>query len=135
MKKLVLIVFAWLAAGCASSGIQVTPEQLAGFKEGATTMNDVIAKLGQPNTSMRNFDGTQTIVYSYSQTQIRPATFIPVVGALAGGADMKMNMAMFRFDAEGKLVHMTSSQSNYGSGSGLAAGQPIQQTDQPKQAN
>ena len=122
-----------LLTGCASSGVQVTPEQMTGFQKGITTEADVLQKLGRPNMVRASSDGGKMFVYAYSQSQVRAATLIPVVGAFAGGADIKMSSAMFMFDANGKLTNFSSSQSEYGSGTGIAAGAPMQQVDQPRQ--
>src|SRR3569623_19828 len=122
-----------LMAGCVSSGVQVKPDQLSEFKAGTTTVNDVIAKLGKPTTSMLMSDGTRMMSYSYIHSQARPASFIPVVGVFAGGADSQMATTMFRFDKEFNLISFSSSESQFGSSTGLAAGRPMEQTDQPRQ--
>lgn len=133
MKRLIALVAAVALAGCASSGVQVKPEQMTEFKKGVTTEAEVIQKLGRPNMVRTDGNGGKMLIYAYAQSQVRAATFIPVVGALAGGADVKSTSAMFMFDANGKLMDYSNSASEYGSGTGLAAGAPMQQIDQPRQ--
>lgn len=121
-------------AACVSTGTQIKEDQLKSFEKGKTTITDVRTALGEPNSTALNPDGTRTLVYIYTQAQARPASFIPLVGAFVGGADSRSNMVMLRFDAAGVLLDYSSSESTFGTGTGLAAGQPMPQTDQPKQA-
>jgi outer membrane protein assembly factor BamE (lipoprotein component of BamABCDE complex) len=121
---------------CAASGVQVKEEQLKEFQAGKTTMSEVVAKLGQPTTNMMGPDGSRTLVYSYAQVQTPPETFIPIVGAFAGGADVKSNAVVLAFTPDGILKTTTSSSTRVGSGTGLASGTgaPERVPDQPKQA-
>lgn len=125
---------ATLLCGCASSGIQVTPDQLAQFRPGVTTETDVVTKLGKPNAATTTFDGSRTLIYSYVHYQTRPATLIPIVGAFAGGSDTHTNSTIVRFDKDGKFLSFSTTESQFGTGTGLTAGRPIPQTDQPRQA-
>lgn len=126
------LCLAFFLAGCASSGVRVTEEQIAGFKKGVTTEGDVIQKLGQPNI-MQTSPAGKKFVYSYAHVQMRPATFIPIVGIFAGGSDVKSSAAVFTFDTSGKLLAQHISSSQFGTGTGFAAGTPMEQTDQPRQ--
>lgn len=123
-------------SGCAASGVQVKEEQLAQFKQGQTTLPDVVKALGQPNHQTLMPNGSRLLIYSYAQIQTRPETFIPVVGAFVGGADMKTNSATFMFDKNGVLQSMSASSGATGSGTGFASGTgaPQRVPDQPKQA-
>ena len=78
-------------SGCASTGVQVTDDQIAQFKEGQTTKQQVIATLGQPTTTMRNSDGTTMLMYTYAEARTRASTFIPIVGMFTGGVDTRSN--------------------------------------------
>jgi len=128
------LIAALVLAGCAASGVKVTDEHIASLKAGESTESQVVAQLGAPTMRMRLSDGTSIMVYSYSEVQVRPSTFIPIVGAFAGGSDMRSNTVTLRFDRDGKLIDTTSSQTNYGTGTGLAAGAVSQEpTQQPRQ--
>ena len=133
MKNLAAVALLIALAGCAAGGVKVTDDQLTSFKAGETTKAQVIAALGAPTMQMRLADGTSMVVYSYYESKVRPATFIPVVGAFAGGSDTSTNTATLRFDASDKLIDTTSASSAIGSGMGAAAGQIQPATaDQPR---
>jgi hypothetical protein len=134
MKKTAALFTMLLLLGCASTGVQVNEDQLRTFEKGKTTVADVTAVLGQPTTSSLQSDGSRMLIYSYAQAQARPASFIPIVGAFVGGTDARSNVVMFRFDAKGVLMDYSSTSSTYGTGTGMAAGAPMPQTDQPRQA-
>ena len=131
MKKL-FIFAAILLAGCAASGVQVTAEQAASFQIGIATEADIVQKLGRPNAVHSSSSGGKMLIYSYAQAQARPATFIPIVGAFAGGADVRSSAAVFTLDSNGKLLRQNPSSSEYGTGTGFAGGPAMQQTDQPR---
>ncbi|MFU1907699.1 hypothetical protein ACLRAJ_17150 [Bordetella avium] len=133
MMRLLAALFVTAAlAGCVSSGVRVKDEQLSAFVPGQMTTQEVIASLGQPTTQMRNADGTSMLMYSYVEAKARPASYIPFLGAFVGGADSSSNMVQLHFDAAGKLVQHSSSQSNYGTGTGYAAGSVDSVPDQPR---
>lgn len=123
MRVLVAVAAAALVAGCAAGGIRVNESQLAAFKPGEATRDQVIAALGAPTMQTRLADGTSLVIYSYYEARVRPATFIPIVGAFAGGSDSTSTTATLRFDAAGKLLDTSTSSSAYGTGTGLSAGQ------------
>lgn len=134
MKRGVIVtaLFAVALFGCASHGVMVSPEKVATLKKGEATEADVIATLGQP-TTVTNMNGVRMFMYSGAQAQARPASFIPFIGPLVGGADVQASAVMFRFGADGKLVDVISTHTNSGSGTGFAAGTPIAQTpDMPR---
>lgn len=133
--RLAIAVMAASVAGCAASGVKVSDAQLQGLHKGETTVQDVLQMFGPPTTRLHLADGRQVLIYSYAETSVRAATLIPVVGLFAGGADSRASTASLSFDADGKLADFTSSQSQYGTGTGLTAGsvdtsrvaQPIKQ--------
>ena len=122
-KILVVLAGGLLLAGCASTGVRVDEKNLQSFKKGETTYSEVVARLGQPTSSTVMADGQRMIMYTYAQAQARPETFIPIVGAFGGGADYKLfeRHAYVRF-WKGVLTQYSSTQSQFGTGTGLAAG-------------
>ncbi|MCI2809392.1 hypothetical protein [Eoetvoesiella caeni] len=132
MIRFVAVFLVALLVGCASSGVRVTDDQVSKFTKGQTTKTEVIAALGQPTTTMRQSDGTVTVVYNYVESSARPETYIPFVGAFIGGADSRSNMATLRFDANDTLIDYSTAQSQYGTGLGAAAGQVERMPDQPR---
>ncbi|NQW81079.1 MAG: hypothetical protein HQ445_07880 [Polaromonas sp.] len=96
-------------SACASSGVRVSSDAAASFKTGESTEADIVAKLGKP-TGVFITNGVRMIQYAGMQYQTRAATFIPVVGLFAGGADMQMSQVLFQFDAQGKLAKTATSE-------------------------
>lgn len=131
MKKILAAVAIAALVGCASTGVQVKDEHLNEMKAGETTQADVLSRFGKPTTSMRNSDGTRTLMYVYAESRTRASTFIPFVGAFVGGVDTNSTSVMFRFDKEGKLIDYTSSESEMGTATGIAVdAEPVE--NQPR---
>ncbi len=119
--------------GCVATGTKVSNEQALEFVRGSTTVRDVVAKLGQPTSRVTLANGESMLLYQYGEVQYRAATFVPIVGLFAGGADVRSNSVSFRFDAEGKLIDHTSAESQQGVGTGIASGNVQGRVpDQPK---
>lgn len=134
MIRMAVLLLAVMVAACAATGVQITEEQLSFLEPGKTTINDAVAKLGSPNLMMRNPDGTRTISYVYSEAQARPETFIPIVGAFVGGADVRSNVVMLQFDGAGRFISHTAAVSAFGTGTNLSSGAaPGRVEGQPKQ--
>jgi hypothetical protein len=108
-------------AGCASTGTKVETSQIQQFQRGVTTYSEVAAALGDPTTLSTGSDGKKVAVYSYAQSTIRPESFIPYIGLVAGGADVKTNAVAFRFDSSDRLVDYSSTVSTAGAGYGFEA--------------
>jgi outer membrane protein assembly factor BamE (lipoprotein component of BamABCDE complex) len=121
-RNFVTLAFCVLLVGCAASGVKVTEAQISALRAGETTVDQVLAQFGQPTTRMKLADGTVTLLYVYSEAKVRGATFIPIVGAFAGGMDVRSTSATLRFNSAGLLLDVSSSQSELGSGTGAAAG-------------
>ncbi|WP_193090532.1 hypothetical protein [Advenella sp. FME57] len=132
IKCVFLSTVAVFLIGCAASGVKVSEDQLGQLVKGQTSRTEVLSKFGKPTTQMRNSDGTATVFYNFAEYRTRPATFIPIVGIFAGGSDIHTSSAMFRFDANDRLVEYSTSQSDMGTGMGRAAGpiEPVQ--NQPR---
>ncbi|SHM05116.1 Beta-barrel assembly machine subunit BamE [Nitrosospira sp. Nsp11] len=121
MKGIVIAAMALALSACATVGKEISQDQLAGFKEGVTTVNDVIERLGAP-TSTTVSSGRTVMVYSFMHSQARPASFIPIVGAFAGGADVRSTMVSFVFGDNGKLERYSHTSTKTGAGTGFASG-------------
>ena len=133
MKRMIAAACVALA-GCAATGVKVSEAQLSALHKGQTTVQETVALLGEPTSRVSPGDGSTTLVYVYAESKIRASSFVPIVGAFAGGSDVRSSMATLHFDAAGKLDNITSSSSQYGTGTGLAAGQVEPgQVQQPRQ--
>ena len=106
-------------SGCATSGTKVTPADMAGFQQGRSTEAQVIGRLGQPNSMSTGPDGTKTDMYIYAQASANAASYIPVVGLLAGGTTSKTTTATFVFDSQGVLRSTSSGQGHSNLNTGL----------------
>ena len=124
-----------LLGGCMTMGKEISEEQLGNLKRGETTMAQAIEKLGQPTSSTTSASGMRTMSYVFAHAQARPASFVPIIGPLVGGADSRSSNVLLIFGVDGKLLDYHAGRSNIGAGSGFAAGAyqaPI--ADQPKEA-
>jgi small neutral amino acid transporter SnatA (MarC family) len=118
MKKLMIALGIFLALiGCASTGTQVSIETASKFKEGVATEREIVSELGRP-TSMTMVGSQRSIVYSGGQCQTKAATFIPVVGAFAGGMDCQSSAVVFVLDGNGVAQKIIYTGNNFGSRNG-----------------
>lgn len=130
-KSAMMGLLALAITGCASHGVMISEQQVQQFKRGETTEAQVIAALGQP-TTISTFNGQRMLVYAGAFAQARPASFIPIVGPLVGGTDVRASSVMFRIQ-DGVVVDISSSQTASGGGTGFAAGPAITPVaDQPR---
>jgi hypothetical protein len=118
MRKLLFVAAALGLASCASAGIKVEEAKVKSFKKGTTTSLEVVQELGTPTERSFAADGTTKISYTYAESQIRPATFIPIVGLFAGGSDTRYSAVSFEFDKQGILTDYNSSESVIGASVG-----------------
>ncbi len=120
MNRLLSLLIAATLAGCASSGTQVSQDAALQFTEGVSTEAQIIAKLGRP-TTVGVYGGMKFISYSGSQYQMKAASFIPVVGAFAGGADYTVSVVSYQIDKQGILQKISYTSSGGGSRNGVTA--------------
>ncbi|MEO5348460.1 MAG: nuclear transport factor 2 family protein [Magnetococcus sp. YQC-3] len=111
-----------LLSACATAGKEIKPEELSEFKKGKTTVEQVVAKLGDPTTASISDGGVRTLTYTFSHYQMRATSFIPYVGLFAGGADVRANSVVFTFGTDGRMTSYRTTQSQTGITSGLMAG-------------
>ena len=102
------ITLALLLVSCASTGTQVSEEQASQFQKGKTTEAEVIARLGQPDSTTRSEDGSRVDAYTYSSASATWEDFVPYVNLLAGGTKSKYTTVAFSFDKAGVLKGWTS---------------------------
>lgn len=112
MQRITWIACALALSGCVSSGTQVKESQLASFQKGVTTELDVTRALGRPQAVSTSMSGSRVIVYSGVRASPTAASFIPVVGLFAGGANAQGTSVVFTFGPDGKMTQMSSTQVN-----------------------
>ena len=118
----VLLPLARALSCCTSTGVQVNERALTSFEKGKTTINDVFARLGQPTSNILLNTGQRIVGYTYVQAQARPESFIPIIGPLVGGADSRFSNVSLTFDRNGVLESYSSTQSQFGTSTGVASG-------------
>lgn len=138
MRRLcfVFLPLALALSGCTSTGVQVDENALTSFEKGKTTINDVVARLGQPTSNILLNTGHRVIAYTYVQAQARPESFIPIIGPLVGGADSRFSSVSLTFDGNGILQSYSSTRSQFGTATGVAAGATADDRiqDQPRKS-
>ena len=118
----ILLPLTLAIGGCTSTGVQVDESALTSFEKGKTTISEVVARLGQPTSNILLNTGQRIIGYTYVQAQARPESFIPIIGPLVGGADSRFSNVSLTFDRNGVLESYSSTQSQYGTATGVASG-------------
>ena len=110
MKRTVLGFCLVLLIGCATTGnVQIAdPGTVSKIEEGKSSKADVRALVGEPTKV--NFDTNKNEIweYIYTKASAKPASFIPVVGLFAGGADMSGNTLTILFDKNGVVERVGS---------------------------
>ena len=61
-------------------------------------------------------------VYTFTQSQARPESFIPFIGPLVGGADARSQAVILRFTPDGHLVESSRTNTQVGVGTGIISG-------------
>lgn len=87
-------------SGCASVGNRVNHQYAQSIEKGVTTEQEIIAKMGQPMATAINSDEVKVLTYMHVDTQVHDATFIPIVGLFAGGADSTATTFIIKIDNE-----------------------------------
>ncbi len=123
MMKLSIIAAATLCmllTACASTGVKVDQSKLSILAKGKTTYEEAIQAFGKPTNIIMLDDGTKIVSYNFMSYQARPETFIPVIGAMAGGVDTETSFLNMTFDQNNVLQKFSSSQGGMGTGRNLA---------------
>jgi len=103
-------------------GTKVDQAMVAQFEKGKTTHAEVIQQLGKPTQSTMNSDGTRTVMYTYMQSQINAANFIPVVGMFVRGSESENTTVTLNFDKNSLLTDYTASEGATSVGTGITSG-------------
>jgi outer membrane protein assembly factor BamE (lipoprotein component of BamABCDE complex) len=122
MRSLFLIVALFALSACVPMGTKVEQEKVSQFVPGKTTYTEVIQQLGEPTQSTMNSDGTRTVTYMYTQSQINAANFIPVVGMFVRGSESENTAVTLNFDKNALLTDFTASEGGTAVGTGLTSG-------------
>ena len=98
--KGIRIILVLIAAGCYSAGQKKIMDDMVIAKiiKGKSTKADIEHLLGKPSSVTFLEKGQEQWLYAYIDSTIRGATFIPVVGYFAGGADTQLHQLAIMFD-------------------------------------
>ncbi len=138
MKKIMpLILLVALLAACISMGRKIDQSAADRIEKGKTTRGEVINLIGSPDRITRSASGDTIFMYSYIRATPKPATFIPIVGALVGGSNVQHQMFMVTFGADGVVKDFSSTYGATEADMGLAAGskpeiQDVEEGKRPK---
>jgi len=132
MKKHLVTFSAMMLAGCATTGVQVDPARVAEFKPGLTTRAEIEQAIGRPMIAQTLPDGKAVMTYVFAHAQVRPTSFIPIIGAFAGGSDVRSNSVTIMLDKNGRYESNTSTNMEMGSATGFAAGPYQTSVNQPR---
>ena len=120
-KTLKLLLVIVIATGCASVGRKIDQTAVDRIKKGTTTTDEVFKSLGSPDQTIRIGNGDVTFQYLYVRATAKPESFIPVVGAFAGGANVQNQMVMVTFGPDGIVKEIVSSYGATESGFGASS--------------
>ena len=98
---------AGILTGCVTSGHKIEQTSIDKIKKGETTREQVINLLGSPNMMTPGADGGVVFAYMHLRVTPKATTFIPIVGMIAGGSNMKDETLMVTFGADGLVRDIT----------------------------
>lgn len=122
MRFLFIFIAIFSLSACMSMGKKVDQEKVSQFVKGKTTYAEVVQQLGKPSQSTINSDGSRTAMYMYIQSQANAASFIPIVGLFAGGANTENTTVTLSFDNKSVLTSYTASEGGSSMGTGITSG-------------
>ncbi len=119
IKEVLMFLLCFSLAGCATVGKEIQADSLNKIHKGITTEKEVISLLGNPQTKTIGSDGKIIMLYQYTKVKNRTVNFIPVVGLLAGGMDMRTQMLTILIGENDKVDNFTLNDANTDINSGL----------------
>jgi len=122
MKKLVMVMSALVMVGCASTGHKIDQSAVGRIQNGVTTKAEVISLIGSPEMITKKGNGDEVFVYHYTRSSVKPATFIPYIGAFIGGADTQHQMTNVTFGPNGIVKDYSNTQGGMETNMNLSAG-------------
>ncbi|HJT20005.1 MAG TPA: hypothetical protein VJ746_06020 [Nitrospira sp.] len=148
LAGILLAFYSMNLSACASSGNPAVadPARVSQIQLNVSTKEDVQRLLGQPNSMSKHSGGyyaipglktsaaltpIETWNYTHLNVQVDPATFIPVVGLFAGGANSNLNSLTVVFDEQGIVRHISSTQTQGRSGMGAGSSNPTTPANSP----
>jgi outer membrane protein assembly factor BamE (lipoprotein component of BamABCDE complex) len=104
-KSLMICTVALPLAGCGGSQMGSSavadPNKLSQIQKGVSREADIQVLFGAPNGKSFTENGDEVWSYSYNKTQVNAATYVPVVGLFAGGAQSDASVLTITFGKNG----------------------------------
>ncbi len=119
MKKIIIILTVATLCGCVSYGRKIDQTKVAQIKPGSTTHDQVINLIGSPD-QITSSGEVVTFTYSYLKSSPTASTYIPIVGAFAGGANVQNETVLVMF-TNNVVSSLTSSYGGNDVGTGANA--------------
>lgn len=128
MRAIIMLITLALVSGCVSAGRPIDQNAASKIKEGISNKDEVVRLMGQPYQVVRRSGGITEFTYVFVQASPKASSFIPIVGAFVGGANVSQQTLVVAFDDSNVVKSVTSTASAGDSGYGLTAqpGQDIQ---------
>ncbi|MDN5752210.1 MAG: outer membrane protein assembly factor BamE [Nitrosospira sp.] len=125
VKSFAGAVLVALVAGCATSGNEKLKDHTQStisqqITEGRTTKNQVIAALGQPSVVSFTDAGNEIWTYKHARATPQAQNFIPLVGLVSSGADVKTKELVVMFNKHDVVSKYTMRETEEVVKSGLA---------------
>ena len=120
--KIIIIIMSLFLIGCASTGHKIDQSAVSRIQNGVTTKAEVINLIGSPEMITKKGNGDTVFVYHYIRSSVKPATFIPYIGAFVGGADTQQQMTNITFGPDGIVKDYSSTQGGMETNMNLTAG-------------
>lgn len=107
--KLFILVFASaIAAGCASTyGNKINTTDVTFIRKGETTKNELIKRLNEPSDQMRDANGNETLIWSYTKTTTDGVGMVPVAGLFFGKQDVESQSLIVSLTKSGVVKDYT----------------------------
>lgn len=136
-KTMQLVLGVLLFSGCASVGRKLDTAKVEQIKKGETTREQVLKLIGSPDQTTKSSNGDVTFSYMYSRATAKGSSFIPIVGAFAGGVNTQNQTAVVTFGPDGIVKEIVSSYGASDIGMGLESGskaniKEVEQGKRPK---
>lgn len=126
MKKPITLTLTLAAAllftGCVTSGRKIDQTKVDQIQKGVTTRDEVKKLLGAPDQIIRDANGNTTFQYHYVRATAKGESFIPVIGAFMGGANVQTQFFTVRFGEDNKVADFTSTQGGTETSTGASTG-------------
>ncbi|MFY9402937.1 MAG: outer membrane protein assembly factor BamE [Candidatus Omnitrophota bacterium] len=99
----ILAALIFCLEGCATTGSSsiIDDSRISQIQKGVSTKEDVRSLFGSPTKVDFTDAGYEVWEYVYSRSQTRASSFLPYLGAVAGGSDSVTHTLTIQFTEEG----------------------------------